>query len=67
MADEADLAGADTARENLMKNNQINNIRMNAAHIPVGEPGECAECGEFFTRIVGGYCGRCRDYLKTLH
>ncbi len=32
--------------------------------IPEGEPGECQGCGEFFSRIVRGYCGRCRDILR---
>ena len=32
-----------------------------AAEIPVGIPGECDGCGEFFTRLVDGMCGRCRD------
>ena len=32
-----------------------------AAEIPVGESGECDGCGEFFTRLVDGMCGRCRD------
>ena len=32
-----------------------------AAEIPVGEAGDCDSCGEFFTRLVDGMCGRCRD------
>lgn len=32
-----------------------------AAEIPVGEAGDCDSCGEFFTRLVDGRCGRCRD------
>ena len=32
-----------------------------AAEIPIGEAGECDSCGEFFTRLVDGMCGRCRD------
>jgi hypothetical protein len=67
MADEADLAGADTARENIIKSNAINTIRLRAAQIPAGEEGDCEECGQHFTRLVNGYCGRCRDYLKLLH
>lgn len=29
-----------------------------------GVPGECEWCGEYFTRIVRGACGRCRDERK---
>ena len=31
------------------------------AAMPVGEPGECAGCGNDYARLVGGYCGHCRD------
>lgn len=34
------------------------------ASIPKGVPGECEYCGEHFSRLVGGACGRCRDYHK---
>ena len=41
-------------------------IALRNAHrdIPLGEPGECDACGEWFARTVGGYCGRCRDELR---
>lgn len=29
--------------------------------IPVGEPGECNECGEASARLVYGRCAPCRD------
>ncbi|MDE2097786.1 MAG: conjugal transfer protein TraR [Patescibacteria group bacterium] len=29
--------------------------------IPEGVPGECDFCGEWFSRLVGGACGACRD------
>ena len=29
--------------------------------MPVGEPGECNECGEFNQRLVYGRCSPCRD------
>lgn len=32
-----------------------------AADIPPGNPGECDFCGEYFSRLVGGACGFCRD------
>ena len=35
-----------------------------ASLIPVGEPGDCDGCGEWFVRTVDGYCGHCRDRFK---
>jgi hypothetical protein len=43
---------------------QIQNIRNRAAKIPPGEPGDCDKCGEYFIRLVNGYCGFCRDKYK---
>ena len=38
-----------------------------AAEIPIGEPGECEECGrKDLPRLVNGHCGRCRDELKRM-
>ena len=31
--------------------------------IPRGHSGVCAECGDFFSRIVNGHCARCREDL----
>lgn len=39
------------------------NIRLAVSQIPAGSPGECIECGEEFSRLVQGHCGRCRDLL----
>ena len=33
--------------------------------MPQGEPGECAECGYYFERLVYGLCARCRDDLHA--
>lgn len=41
----------------------IQAIREDAAKITPGEPGECYQCGEFYTRIVRGACAQCRDLL----
>ena len=38
-----------------------------AAEIPVGNAGECDGCGEFFTRLVDGMCGRCRDKFARFY
>lgn len=64
MADEADIAGEDTARENLIMNDKVAFIRLNAQYMPVGTTGFCRECDKHFTRLINGYCGRCRDELK---
>lgn len=37
------------------------------AEMPVGEAGECNGCGDFFTRLVDGYCGRCRDKFRKYY
>ena len=58
MADEAD--DADASIEHTI-NIAILNAYNAAKSIPTGEAGECDGCGEYFVRLVGGYCGRCRD------
>lgn len=61
MADEADIANDYAERRKAKAEAEI---REQAKRIPVGAPGDCAECGEYFTRLVSGYCGRCRDLLR---
>lgn len=41
-------------------------IRRQAAAIPVGAPGDCAECGGESPRLVHGICAPCRDLLKAI-
>lgn len=60
MVDEVDRSIMDAE---ILDAAQINLIRRRAAAIPVGEPGECKQCGEDFSRLVRGHCGRCRDKL----
>ena len=36
-----------------------------AQDIPVGNPGECEGCGDWFGRLVNGMCGFCRDKYKV--
>jgi hypothetical protein len=64
MADEADIASSENSRENIIMNDTLTAIRNQAAAIPVGEPGDCDGCGYHFSRLVKGYCGRCRDRLR---
>jgi hypothetical protein len=61
MADEADVANDYLEKKSAKV---LADIREQAAYIPVGEFGKCAECGYYFDRIVSGYCGRCRDLLR---
>lgn len=35
--------------------------KLKSVHIPVGQPGECKECGDHSPRLVGGRCAPCRD------
>lgn len=39
----------------------VNASRKAVQEMPVGEPGECSECGEFNQRLVYGKCSPCRD------
>lgn len=32
-----------------------------ASEIPAGNSGDCDICGEYFSRLVNGCCGFCRD------
>lgn len=52
-----DYAAAEQARSEA-------SARAAAADIPAGEPGDCDFCGEFFSRLVGGACGACRDHYR---
>ena len=55
MADQIDEAN-EIAEEHLKRS-----LVAARAPIPVGEPGECEECGEQMPRLVEGRCGFCRD------
>lgn len=39
-------------------------IRYQAQHMPVGEPGYCEKCGDYSPRLVRKVCAPCRDYYK---
>ena len=58
MADDVDVAN--NIRDE-MEADRVAAIRRRAAEMPKGGPGDCDGCGEYFARIVGGYCARCRD------
>lgn len=58
MADEIDMA---EELVELATEVGVSAARYAAASMPKGAPGECCMCGDFFVRLVGGACGRCRD------
>lgn len=33
------------------------------AMMPPGAPGECSECGMYFSRVIDGVCCRCIDLM----
>ena len=35
-----------------------------ASEIPEGNAGTCDICGDYFSRLVNGCCGFCRDKFK---
>jgi len=57
----ADVIDQASEKEQVARDAAIANVQAAAARIPVGEPGECTECGDYFARLVGGRCGFCRD------
>lgn len=61
-----DIADATQRSLEVLDKHAEQNIRAQAAMIPVGEPGECVECGSFNPRLVTGVCSPCRDFLLEL-
>jgi len=43
---------------------RIKAARDQAEHMPAGAPGDCDLCGEWYGRLVGGACARCRDRYR---
>lgn len=43
---------------------RIKAARDQAENMPTGEPGDCDLCGEWYGRLVGGACARCRDRYR---
>lgn len=58
MADEIDVAN-DYAQK--MEERSVAAIRAAAADIPVGNEGECWDCGLESKRLVNDLCAPCRD------
>ena len=61
MTDEADRSQQDSDE---FESRSIKLVQSRVKLIKVGEPGDCDYCGEYFTRLVGGACGHCRDRYK---
>ncbi|WP_323034244.1 hypothetical protein [Pararhodobacter sp.] len=59
MADDIDLA---QACEELDREAAI--AARPSPKLAPGVPGDCEYCGEWFSRLVGGACGFCRDRYK---
>lgn len=59
--DVIDRANAIAERE---ANATLKAIRYQAAHIPVGNAGDCELCGHWSGRLVGGACAPCRDKYR---
>ena len=58
MADDVDRANEKSEQ---IQEGAIAVVKRLAQGMPAGEPGDCDGCGEYFVRLVSGYCGRCRD------
>jgi hypothetical protein len=61
MADEIDCQ---LERDEVLEAERLKKIRVQAAKIPKGEPGDCNLCGEWSARLVNGVCAPCRDRRK---
>ena len=55
MADDVDRAAIQMERELAAR------IKDTRGGIPAGVEGDCAECGSWFQRLVGGACVPCRE------
>lgn len=58
MADECDMS--DQRIEESISDG-INEASRAVAQMPEGNPGTCDLCGDYFSRLVNGACGFCRD------
>lgn len=61
MSDEADMS--DKRIEDVVTESLFHAARA-VSLMPVGEPGECDFCGEYYSRLVVGACGFCRDKYR---
>lgn len=56
--DEVDIS---EEREYIARENSLRAVRLAAERFDPGVAGECAYCGQYFTRVVNSACARCRD------
>lgn len=59
MADEIDLA-----QEHIEREEEARRASREPFELDPGTPGDCEYCGDWFSRLVGGACGFCRDKYK---
>lgn len=45
----------------------VKEAMLKAAEIPKGTAGECAGCGDYFSRLVDDMCGKCRDKFSKYY
>jgi len=58
MVDEVDRQ---LERDEILDQENLKAIRVQATKIPLGAPGDCDLCGEWSSRLVNGACAPCRD------
>jgi hypothetical protein len=51
----------DAVQEQLDRDYEIGMKRLGPYILPSGTAGVCDGCEEHFSRLIDGYCGRCRD------
>lgn len=56
--DEADRAAPNIAN---VIDDAVKEAMRRVSEIPIGNPGDCDGCGEYYSRLVNGMCGFCRD------
>lgn len=64
MSERGDIIDQANDRAALDTASCVATVRARAAAIPVGTPGDCDLCGEWFGRLVDGNCAHCRDKYR---
>lgn len=63
MSNSADPVDQGCEHEQQDREAGIEEVRVLAAAFKKGNAGTCIECGIWFSRVVLGRCGKCRDEL----
>ena len=64
MSERGDLIDMANDKAAALIDAQSAEVRYQAQHMPVGEPGICSRCDESSPRLVRGVCAPCRDRYK---